>query len=136
MGLEEKGWIYLRRRLVFSAAHRMCHSELGDGYYGKCEQLHGHNYTVEITVRGKVDPVSGYAMDLAKLKEIMHENITVPLDHKNLDTDVPWFKDKVQTSENLAVYIWEQLHGKISDGAELYSVRLHETENNMVEYFG
>lgn len=132
----EKGFVYLRRRMVFCAAHRMVHPELDDSVFGKCANLHGHNYVVEVVVRGKVHPQTGFVTDIKKLKELMEEKIMAVLDHKNIDADVPHFRNLVQSAENICIFIWQQLEGKIPDGAELYCVRLHETENNLVEYYG
>ncbi len=132
----EKGFVYLRRRMVFSAAHRMFHPEVDDAVFGKCANLHGHNYVVEVVVRGRVHPQTGFVVDLKKLKDIMEEKIMSQLDHKNIDTDVPYFKNIVQSAENICIFIWQQLEGHIPDGAELFCVRLHETENNLVEYYG
>lgn len=139
MGLNhEKGYVYLRRRMAFAAAHRMYHPDVEESVFGKCANLHGHNYVVEIIVRGKVNPKTGFVVDLKKLKELMEEKIMKVFDHKNIDTDIPYFREKniVQSAENICIFIWNSLKNEIPDGAELYCVRLHETENNMVEYYG
>lgn len=132
----EKGLIYLRRRMVFAAAHRMHHPDVDDAVFGKCARTHGHNYTVEVFVKGVPDPKTGFVVDLKQLKDVMKERIHDILDHRNLDTDIPWFRNKVQSAENLAVFIWQQLEDHIPQGGTLHLVRLHETENNMVEYYG
>ena len=139
MGLsnKKKGFVYVTRRLVFSSAHRLHHPDLeNDLVYGSCANLHGHNYTLEVTVKGKVDPLTGFVVDLKGLKRVMEEKVKAILDHKNLDTDVSYFKNVVQSAENIAIFIWKQLEPEIPENAELESVRLHETENNVVEYFG
>ncbi|MCS6985248.1 MAG: 6-carboxytetrahydropterin synthase [Leptospiraceae bacterium] len=139
MGIEaKKGYVYLRRRMQFCAAHRMHHPDVEDSVFGACANLHGHNYVVEVIVRGRVDPKTGFVLDLKKLKELMEKKIAKTLDHRNLDNDIPYFREKnlVQSAENICIFIWEQLVHEIPDGAELYCVRLHETENNMVEYYG
>ncbi|XP_023226858.1 6-pyruvoyl tetrahydrobiopterin synthase-like isoform X2 [Centruroides sculpturatus] len=105
--------------------------------YGKCNNLngHGHNYKVEVTVKGKVDKITGMVMNLADLKNYMNIAIMDILDHKNLDQDIPYFKNKVSTTENLAVYIWNSLSKYISSDM-LYSVTIHETDKNVVCFKG
>nr|XP_045000776.1 6-pyruvoyl tetrahydrobiopterin synthase isoform X1 [Jaculus jaculus] len=105
--------------------------------FGKCNNPngHGHNYKVVVTVHGEIDPVTGMVMNLTDLKKYMEEAIMEPLDHKNLDLDVPYFADVVSTTENVAVYIWENLQ-KFLPGGVLYKVKVYETENNIVVYKG
>ncbi|XP_061078671.1 6-pyruvoyl tetrahydrobiopterin synthase [Conger conger] len=125
----------------FSACHRLHSKQLSDEenrkIFGKCNNPngHGHNYKVEVTVRGKIDPVTGMVMNLTDLKKHIEEVIMIPLDHKHLDKDVPYFADVVSTSENLAVYIWNNME-KVLPPSLLYEVKLHETENNIVVYRG
>ncbi|XP_062364679.1 6-pyruvoyl tetrahydrobiopterin synthase isoform X1 [Cinclus cinclus] len=105
--------------------------------FGKCNNPngHGHNYRVVVTVRGEIDPVSGMVMNLTDLKEYMQEAIMEPLDHKNLDKDVPYFSEVVSTTENVAVFIWDNLQKLLPQGI-LYKVEVHETEQNVVVYKG
>nr|XP_025862522.1 6-pyruvoyl tetrahydrobiopterin synthase [Vulpes vulpes] len=105
--------------------------------FGKCNNPngHGHNYKVVVTVHGEIDPVTGMVMNLTDLKEYMEEAIMKPLDHKNLDLDVPYFADVVSTTENVAVYIWESLQKFLPLGV-LYKVKVYETDNNIVVYKG
>ncbi|XP_017943939.2 6-pyruvoyl tetrahydrobiopterin synthase [Manacus vitellinus] len=105
--------------------------------FGKCNNPngHGHNYKVTVTVRGQIDPVSGMVMNLTDLKEYMQEAIMEPLDHKNLDKDVPYFAEVVSTTENVAVFIWEGLQRLLPPGI-LHKVKVHETEQNVVVYKG
>ncbi|NXO30856.1 PTPS synthase, partial [Cisticola juncidis] len=105
--------------------------------FGKCNNPngHGHNYKVVVTVRGEIDPVSGMVMNLADLKGHMQEAIMEPLDHKNLDKDVPYFSEVVSTTENIAVFIWDSLQRLLPQGM-LYKVQVHETEQNVVVYKG
>ena len=142
-GQGEKGDVYVTRRMVFSAAHRLHHPQQEAEVYGKCSLLHGHNYTIEITVKGQVNPQTGFVIDLKELKELMNERIINVLDHKNIDGDVSYFADRnvVQSSENIAIFIWNQLAEAFTErqgdpAVSLYRVRLYETENNIVEYFG
>lgn len=133
--------IYVTRREVFSASHRIYNPELTDEdnfkIYGKCSNPngHGHNYVLEVTVAGDVDNKTGYLIDLKVLKEIIRKNVIEKLDHKNLNLDVDFLKDKIPTSENILIAIWEQLKDKIPTG-KLHSIKLYETENNYVEYRG
>uniref|UniRef100_A0A8C4N5S2 6-pyruvoyl tetrahydrobiopterin synthase n=1 Tax=Eptatretus burgeri TaxID=7764 RepID=A0A8C4N5S2_EPTBU len=104
--------------------------------YGKCNNPngHGHNYTVEISAYGKIHPVTGMVVNLTDLKKYIEEAIMQPLDHKNIDKDVPFFKETVSTMENMALFIWKGLE-QLLPGI-LYEVKVHETENNVVVYRG
>ena len=105
--------------------------------YGLCNRPngHGHNYDLEVTVEGEVDPETGFVMDLKRLKALLGATVLTDLDHANLNLDVPWLDGIIPTTENLAVAIWGQLDGQLGSG-RLVSVRLWETERNMVEYRG
>jgi 6-pyruvoyltetrahydropterin/6-carboxytetrahydropterin synthase len=133
--------VYVTRREVFSAAHRLHNKELSDReneqIYDKCNNFygHGHNYVLEVIVAGEVDPKTGYVIDLKNLKKIIKENVTSKVDHKHLNYEVDFMKDVIPTAENIAIMIWKQLVDKIPSG-KLYSVKLYETENNYVEYKG
>ncbi|XP_036382206.1 6-pyruvoyl tetrahydrobiopterin synthase [Megalops cyprinoides] len=132
---------YITRVQSFSACHRLHSKSLSDEdnkrVFGKCNHPngHGHNYKVEVTVRGKIDRVTGMIMNLTDLKQHMEEAIMIPLDHKNLDKDVPYFADVVSTTENLAVYIWDSL-AKLIPLNMLYEIKIHETDKNIVVYRG
>nr|XP_055161246.1 6-pyruvoyl tetrahydrobiopterin synthase [Nyctereutes procyonoides] len=129
------------RLVSFSATHRLHSKSLSNEenlkLFGKCNNPngHGHNYKVVVTVHGEIDPVTGMVMNLTDLKEYMEEAIMKPLDHKNLDLDVPYFADVVSTTENVAVYIWENLQKFLPLGV-LYKVKVYETDNNIVVYKG
>jgi len=133
--------IYVSRRETFSASHRLHNPSLSDEenavIFGKCNSPngHGHNYILEVTVAGEVNPRTGYLIDLKKLKEIIRLNIIDFVDHKNLNSDVEFLKDVITTTENLALIFWNILENKIPDG-KLYSVKIFETENNYFEYKG
>jgi len=133
--------VYLSRRAVFSASHRLHSPALSDEenreLFGKCNRPggHGHNYTVEVVVQGEIDPRSGIVMNLAELKEILEKTVLRDFDHRNLNVDVPEFRDANPTAENIAVAIWKRLEGALPAGL-LHEVRLHETENNVVVYRG
>ncbi|MCJ7820709.1 MAG: 6-carboxytetrahydropterin synthase [Bacteroidales bacterium] len=135
--------IYLTRRERFCAAHRMYREELSDDenmrIYGKCSNplWHGHNYVLKVTVRGEADPRVGYFMNANRLKEIITEKVIMKLDHKNMNLETDFMKGKVATTENLAIAIWDELQGPLeAEGATLHCVRLEETENNFIDYYG
>lgn len=135
--------VYLTRRERFSAAHRLFNPALSDkeneSIYGPCSNpnWHGHNYILWVTIRGNVNPDNGYVVDLKKLSSIIRDRVVEKLDHKNINVEVEFMKDQYVSTENLAIGIWDQLEPAIRDlGVELHSVKLQETENNSVEYFG
>lgn len=116
----------------------MLHAYLSQ-VYGKCNHAngHGHNYAVEVTLYGPVDADTGMIMNLTDLKRHMQRTIMNELDHKNLDADVEWFGTNPSTTENVAIYIWGRMKTEMGDrGGLLHRVRIHETENNVVEYTG
>lgn len=133
--------IFLTRRAAFCAAHRLFLPELSDeenmALFGKCALPggHGHNYEIEVTVAGEVDPRTGMVVDLKVIKQLIHERIIDRWDHQNLNTAVPELAGVVPTAENLAIAIWNGLESRLPAG-RLHRVRLHETENNTVEYYG
>lgn len=133
--------ILVTRREMFSSSHRLYNPNFSDDenerVFGKCSNPngHGHNYILEVIVIGEIDTHTGYVVDLKVLKEIIKENVTKKVDHKNLNLDVDFLKGKIPTAENIAVGIWNQLENKIPSG-KLYSIKLYETENNYVEYKG
>ncbi|MDP4115321.1 MAG: 6-carboxytetrahydropterin synthase [Bacteroidota bacterium] len=133
--------IYVTRREVFSAAHRIFIPGLTDEEnfirYGKCSNpnWHGHNYTLEVVVAGEIDKETGYVIDLNILKEIIKTNIIDKVDHKNLNTETDFMQGIIPSSENIAQAIWNVLADKIPAG-KLYSVKLFETENNYFEVRG
>ncbi|KTG39127.1 hypothetical protein cypCar_00014086 [Cyprinus carpio] len=132
---------FITRVQSFSACHRLHSKSLSDEenkrIFGKCNNPngHGHNYTVEVTVRGKIDRNTGMVMNLTDLKECIEEAIMKPLDHKNLDLDVPYFADVVSTTENLAVFIWESMV-KLLPPDSLHEIKIYETDKNIVVYRG
>lgn len=133
--------VTVTRRLRFNAAHRVHNPELSDAentaLYGKCNNpnWHGHNYALEVSVEGDVDPVSGYVVDLGTVRAIVEREVIDRLDHRNLNLDVDFLRGINPTSENLVVAIWRVLEGELRPG-RLTKLRLWETENNYVEYEG
>ncbi len=133
--------VRVTRKERFNAAHRLHNPDKSDAWnretFGKCNSanFHGHNYTLEVTVVGEPSPDTGYVIDLAELKSIMHERVIDIVDHSNLNLDVPFLDGVMPSTENFAVAIWQQLEGHIT-GGRLASVRLIETDKNSVEYCG
>lgn len=135
--------IYITRKESFNAAHKLARPDWSEDQnievYGKCANpnWHGHNYQLFVTVKGEINPETGFLVDLKWLKNIINEHIIDKLDHRNLNLDVDFMKDKLASTENLAVAVWEQLIPHITaGGAILHSIKIYETENNFVEYFG
>ena len=131
------------RRERFNAAHRLFNPNWSDKkneqIFGKCanKNWHGHNYTLFVTVEGTVDPDTGYVIDLKVLSDIIKNRIVDKMDHKNLNLEVDFMKDTITTAENIAMKIYAELESDIqATGNNLYSVKLYETENNYVEYYG
>lgn len=131
----------ITRRVHFSAGHRLHNPAFDDDRnretYGLCNNPngHGHNYDLEVTVSGEVDPDTGFVMDLKRLKALLGEQVLSDLDHANLNLDVNWLQGIIPTTENLAIEIWRRLDGRLGD-VRLECVKIWETERNMVEYRG
>ena len=135
--------IYLTRRERFCAAHRMFRKEWTDEVnqqiFGKCSNpnWHGHNYTLWVTIKGELSEEYGFVMNINILKQIILDNIINKIDHKNINLEVDFMKGKIATTENLAVTIWNELIPFIEKtGAQLHCVKIEETENNSIEYYG
>jgi 6-pyruvoyltetrahydropterin/6-carboxytetrahydropterin synthase len=132
---------YVTRREHFSAGHRLHNPDWDDErnreVFGKCNNPtgHGHNYYLEVTVAGEIDPETGYVVDLKELKDVIMEHVIRKVDHRNLNTDVDFLQGVNPTAENIAAGIWRQLVDRIPQG-RLYQVRLYETEKNIVDYRG
>ena len=128
-------------KLGFSAAHRLHNDQYDAGWnrriYDKCDNPggHGHNYAIEVSVRGTTDPQTGMVIDLKGLKDILRERVIDRVDHRNLNSDVDFLKGVIPTAENLAMAFWRQLSPAIDRGT-LYQIVLHETEKNSVIYRG
>ena len=133
--------VYLTRRASFSAAHRLWSNALTEkenkDLYDKCANPngHGHNYTLEVTVRGTPDPRTGMILNLVELKQAINEQIIDWVDHKHLNHDVPWLEDCIPTTEVLTIKFWERLQRALPAGL-LYEIKLFETENNIATYRG
>ncbi|HZY63158.1 MAG TPA: 6-carboxytetrahydropterin synthase [Edaphobacter sp.] len=133
--------ILLTRKAEFSAAHFYWNEKWTDEenhrVFGKCANRngHGHNYTLEVTVAGEVDPVSGFVVDLKQLKDILEREVISVYDHRHLNLEVPEFAKMLPTTENIAVAIWQRLEGKIPN-AKLHRVRVYELPDLLADYYG
>jgi 6-pyruvoyltetrahydropterin/6-carboxytetrahydropterin synthase len=135
--------IYITRRERFNAAHRLFLPEYSDEknleVFGKCSNpnWHGHNYDLFVTIKGEVNPQTGFLVNLKVLSKIINQFVIEKLDHKNINLEVDFMKGKLASTENLAIAIWEQLDEQIHQlNAQLNKVKLFESENNFVEYMG
>lgn len=135
--------IYLTRRERFSAAHRMFRQDWTDEknmeVFGKCSnpKWHGHNYELFVTIKGELPDNHGFIMNISTLKQIIIDRVIQKLDHKNINLEVDFMEGKIATTENLALAIWSELKPFIEkEGAKLHCVRISETENNSIEYYG
>jgi 6-pyruvoyltetrahydropterin/6-carboxytetrahydropterin synthase len=135
--------IFITRRERFNAAHKLYREdwsqEQNKDTFGKCANpnWHGHNYELYVTVKGEVNPETGFVIDLKLLKQIILSEVIDQLDHKNINLDVDFMKGKLASTEILAIAIWDQLKAPLAKhDAILHSIKLYETENNYVEYYG
>ena len=128
--------VLVSRRESFNAAHQLRDPGLSDAEnqrrYGKCANLHGHNYVLEVVVAGEIDPETGYVLDLKLLSDVISRRVIADVDHRNLNTDVPWLEGSIPTAENLAVACWERIRSELPEGL-LRSVRVWETDKNWAE---
>ena len=134
---------YLTRKERFNAAHKLWVADWTDekniAVFGKCanKNWHGHNYTLEVTVKGTPDEMTGFIIDAKVLSDIIKIHVIEYLDHMNLNLDVPFISKSIQpTTENLVILIWKQLVDKIPDSCKLYRLKLVETETISAEYYG
>src|ERR1035438_6112701 len=136
--------IELTRRATFSASHYYWNdawpAEKNEAVFGRCANRngHGHNYTLEVTVAGEPDPVTGFVVDLKSLKDLMEKEVLAAYDHRHLNLEVPEFAKAIPTTENIAIAAWKRLAPKIhgAGGARLSRVRIYETPEVFAEYRG
>lgn len=134
--------VRVTRRMHFSAAHRLHRNEWSEeqnrDVFGDCSNpnWHGHNYEIDITVEGPVDPETGFVMDLKVLRDLVEERVVRDVDHKNLNLEVTWLEGIIPSTENFVVAIWDRLRGHLPDGVALARLVLYETPRNYVEYTG
>ena len=135
--------VYITRRESFNAAHKLFREDWSEEknweVFGKCSNhnWHGHNFTIYVTVKGIPNEDTGFVMNLKDLSRIIKEEVVEPLDHKNLNLDVPFLKGMLASTENVVIQVWDRMKEPIAiAGGELVKIKLVETENNFVEYFG
>ncbi|HEX2100473.1 MAG TPA: 6-carboxytetrahydropterin synthase [Candidatus Synoicihabitans sp.] len=135
------GPVYVTRQVHFNAAHRLHNPTKSAAWnrerFGPCNnpRWHGHNYVLEVTVRGAPDPQTGYLIDLTELKRVLEEAVVTPCDHRNLNEEVPWLRGIIPSTENLVIAFWERIAPRLPRG-RLYRVRLFETPRNYADYYG
>ena len=133
--------VYLTRKAEFAASHYYHNPDLtpeeNQRIFGKCNNPNGHgnNYTLEVTVKGEVDPRSGFVVDLKQLKEVLNREVLDAMDHRFLNKEVPEFSTRIPTTENLAIAIWQRLISKLNK-ARLHRVRVYETPDLFVDFYG
>jgi len=135
--------VYITRREHFSSAHRLFLPEYSDEknteVFGKCSNpnWHGHNYILYVTIKGEPDPKTGLIIHLRLVSRLIDEKILSKVDHKNLNLEVDFLKGRVPTSENMAIGFWNELEPGIRElGGILHCIRLEQSENNIIEYYG
>ena len=135
--------VYITRRETFNAAHKLYRPDWSDEknheVFGKCSNAnwHGHNFTIYVTVKGVPSPDTGFVINLKDLSQIIKDYVVEPMDHKNLNLDVPFLEGLLASTENVVIQVWDQIKPHIERaGGELVKIKLVETENNFVEYYG
>lgn len=135
------GVVYITRQVHFNSAHRLFNPAKSQAWntrqYGLCTNphWHGHNYVLEVTVKGRPDPETGYILDLAELKRIVQRAVVDKCDHRNLNDEVPFLRGVIPSTENLVIAFWHEIAPRLRTG-ELHCVRLYETPRNFAEYRG
>ena len=136
------GAVFITRQVHFNSAHRLHNPTRSLAWnqrqYGLCTNphWHGHNYVLEVTVCGEPDPETGYVLDLGELKQILLRAVVGKCDHRNLNTDVPFLRGVIPTTENLVISFWREIAPRLPSAARLHCVRLYETPRNFADYFG
>ena len=132
--------IFLTKQYKFCAAHQYWNQKWDETknneVFGEDVRVHGHNYALSITVKGYINDDSGFIVDLQKLNKIVNEKVIDIFDHSQIEKDIPWFKNKQPSTENMVIFIWDQLSEKIPSNAKLHCVKLRETPTIFSEYYG
>jgi 6-pyruvoyltetrahydropterin/6-carboxytetrahydropterin synthase len=136
------GTVFITRQVHFNSAHRLYNPEKSLAWnrkqYGLCTNphWHGHNYVLEVTVRGQPDPATGYIVDLGRLKRILHRAVVNKCDHRNLNDEVDFLRGLIPSTENLVIAFWNEISPHLPPAARLHRVRLFETPRNFADYYG
>ena len=137
--MKSKNTTYLTKVFSFCAAHQYGNKKWSDQenweVFGKDTRVHGHNYTLHVTVTGEINPDSGFLVDLGHLKKIVNEHVVDVLDHSQFDKDIPWFEGKQPSTEVLVVFIWEEIVNHLQ-GCTLHRIRIEETPTIYTDYYG
>jgi len=130
---------YITKKFKFCAAHQYWNTnwnaEKNHEVFREDSQLHGHNYTLEVTVKGVPDPDTGFVTDLVEIKKLVNKKIINVIDHSTIEKDIPWFKDKQPSTENMVIWMWNEIEPEIASG-KLHRIRLVETPTIYTDYFG
>ncbi|HIB13920.1 MAG TPA: 6-carboxytetrahydropterin synthase [Candidatus Marinimicrobia bacterium] len=131
---------FITKQYKFCAAHRYWNNRWTEAEnfenFGDDIYLHGHNYNLDITISGEINTDSGFIVNLQKLNNIVQENVISIMDHSQIEKDIDWFENRQPSTENMVVFIWERLVGKIPSPAKLHSIKLQETPTISTTYFG
>ena len=131
---------FITKQYKFCAAHRYWNDRWTEAEnfenFGDDIYLHGHNYNLDITISGEINTDSGFIVNLQKLNNIVQENVISIMDHSQIEKDIDWFENRQPSTENMVVFIWERLAGKIPSPAKLHSIKLQETPTISTTYFG
>lgn len=136
------GVVHITRQVHFNSAHRLYNPNRSLAWnqakFGMCTNphWHGHNYVLEVTVKGRPDPETGYIMDLSDLKRILHEAVVDKCDHRNLNDEVDFLRGTIPSTENLVIAFWREIAPHLPPRARLHRVRLYETPRNFADFFG
>ena len=131
---------YITKQFKFCAAHKYWNPSWNEdknyAVFGDDVKVHGHNYVLDITITGPINPDSGFIFDIHELKTIVKQYVLSKLDHSLIQEDIDWFEGKQPSTENLVLFIWDSINPHIKDPAKLYKIKLRETPTIFTEYFG
>ena len=131
---------FITKQYKFCAAHRYWNNRWTEAEnfenFGDDIYLHGHNYNLDITISGEINTDSGFIVNLQKLNNIVQDNVISIMDHSQIEKDIDWFENRQPSTENMVVFIWKRLAGKIPSPAKLHSIKLQETPTISTTYFG
>ena len=131
---------YITKQFKFCAAHKYWNSnwsdEKNEEIFEDDVRIHGHNYLLDITIKGQASKDSGFIINISDLKKIVDKYVICYLDHSQIEKDIEWFKDKQPSTENLVVFIWKQINSHIPNGGKLFKIKLRETPTIYTEYYG
>ena len=131
---------YITKQFKFCAAHKYWNTNWSDEknkeIFENNVRIHGHNYLLDVTIKGQASKESGFVINISKLKDVVNNYVMKFLDHSQIQKDIEWFKNKQPSTENLVLFIWEQIVNRIPDGAQLHKIKLRETPSIYTEYYG